>query len=160
MKYHMRRQDRAITDSDVIEALLTKGAYATIALVDGEEPYLVTLSYGYAPSPRRLYFHVANEGRKLDIIARNPRACATIIVEGGYTDGECEHPFQSLVIFGSIRRVSDPAEKLEAIHTLVDHLESDPQAYWSSRSWALGQRLGGFSALCLDIEEITGKAGA
>ncbi len=156
----MRRQDRAITDPHTIERILTEGAFAAVALVDGTEPYVVTLSYGYKAEPRRLYFHVAHEGRKLDIIAANPRACVTIVAENGYSDGECEHPFESLVIFGTMRLITDPAEKLEAIHTLVDHLEPDSEAYWSSRSWTLEQRLGGFSALCLDIDEITAKAGA
>jgi hypothetical protein len=58
-----------------------------------------------------------------------------------------------------MRVVSDPAEKLTAIRTLVDHLEADPQEYWSTRSWTLEQRLGGFSALCLEIESVTAKAG-
>jgi hypothetical protein len=159
MNYHLRRQDRAITEEAAIERLLSDGAYTTIALADGDEPYVVTLSYGYESNPRRLYFHVAHEGRKLDIIDRNPRACATIISENGYTNGECEHPFESLVISGTIRRVTDEAEKLVAIHALVNHLETDPAEYWSSRSWTLEQRIGGFSALCLEIEHVTGKFG-
>ncbi len=159
MSYHMRRADRAITDQAAIERLLREGAYTTIGLADGAEPYVVTLSYGYDAQNRRLYFHAAHEGRKIDIIARNPRACATIIAENGYSAGECEHPFESLVLTGTMRVVTDPAEKLTAIHALVDHLEKDAQAYWASRSWSLEQRLEGFSALCLEIESVTAKAG-
>lgn len=159
MTYHMRRQDRAITDDATIERLLGEGAYTTVALVDGDDPYVVTLSYGYDASNRRLYFHAAHEGRKTDIIAKNPRACATIIAEEGYSAGECEHPFHSLVLTGRIRVVTDEAEKLHAIHTLVEHLESDAKAYWESRSWTLQQRLSSFSALCLEIEGVTGKTG-
>jgi uncharacterized protein len=159
MTYHMRRADRAITDQAAIERLLRDGTYTSIALVDGDEPYVVTLSYGYDAPRRRLYFHAAHEGRKLDVIAKNPRACATIIAENGYTTGECEHPFESLVLTGTMRLVTDDAEKLTAIHTLVEHLEPDAQAYWSSRSWTLESRVAGFSALCLDIDSVSAKTG-
>lgn len=159
MPHHMRRTDRAITDEQVIADLFARGKYATIGLSGPDGPYVVTLSYGHDADRGRLYFHVAHEGRKLDMIALDPRACATIISEDGYTDGECEHPFQSLVIHGRMRVVDDAEEKLHAIHCLVGHLESDAATYWSSRPWKLEDRLVGFSALSLDIEEISAKAG-
>jgi nitroimidazol reductase NimA-like FMN-containing flavoprotein (pyridoxamine 5'-phosphate oxidase superfamily) len=159
MSYHLRRHDRQITDTETIERIVRDGRYTTIALADGAEPYVVTLSYGYDAPQRRLYFHVAHEGRKLDIIARNPRACATVIADGGYNPGECEHAYETVVMFGTIRVVEDPAEKLRAMHTLVDHLEPDPETYWATRSWTLEQRISGFSALCFEIEELTAKAG-
>jgi hypothetical protein len=120
---------------------------------------VVTLSYGHDANASRLYFHVAHEGRKLDMIAADPRACATIIAENGYNHGECEHPFESIVLFGRMRVVEDAEEKLRAIRCLVDHLEQDSEGYWASRSWKVDDRLGGFTALAFEIEEITAKAG-
>lgn len=158
--YHVRRTDREITDPAWVESIIERGRYCTIALVDDGEPYVVTLSYGYAAEVRRLYFHVAHEGHKLDIIAREPRACGTIVVEGGYVDGACEHPFESVVFRGRMRLVADADEKLRAIQTLVSHLESDPQAYWDSRSWKLEDRIKGFSALAFEIESVTAKQGS
>jgi nitroimidazol reductase NimA-like FMN-containing flavoprotein (pyridoxamine 5'-phosphate oxidase superfamily) len=159
MTYHLRRTDREITDADAIERVLREGAYTTIALSGREGPYVVTLSYGYDADARRLYFHVALEGRKLDMIAEDPRACATVVAESGYTQGECEHPYRSVVMFGRMRLVTDPAEKLGAIHTLVNHLEDDPEGYWASRTWQLEDRLKSFSALCFEIESLTAKQG-
>jgi len=159
MPYHLRRTDREITDQATIERIIAEGAYTTIALADHDGPYAVTLSYGYDAGARRLYFHAAHAGRKIDMISKDPRACATIIAEQGYTAGECEHPFESVVLFGRMRVVTDAAEKLHAIHALVDHLELDAEQYWKSRSWDLADRVGGFSALALDIESITAKHG-
>lgn len=156
---HMRRQDRRITDEAQIESILARGRYVAIALVDGDEPYVVTLSYGYAASERRLYFHVAHEGYKMDLIARNPRACATVVVESGYTQGECEHPFESVVIRGTLRPLTSDAEKRRAIEVLVESLEEDPQSYWDSRSWSLEDRLGSFTGLVLEIESRDAKQG-
>jgi nitroimidazol reductase NimA-like FMN-containing flavoprotein (pyridoxamine 5'-phosphate oxidase superfamily) len=159
MPHAMRRTDREIGDPAHVESILTRGRFCTIALTDGEEPYAVTLSYGYDAPAGRLYFHVAHEGHKLDVIAGNPRTCATVVIDGGYIPGECEHPFESAVLRGTMRVVDDDAEKRHAIEVLVRHLEPDPEGYWASRSWALEERLGGFTALCLDIEEVTAKQG-
>ncbi len=159
-KLHMRRTDRQLTDPAHIERIITDGKYVVFALVDGTEPYAVTLSYGYDSTARRLYCHVAHEGHKLDVIARNPAACGTVVIDRGYSQGECEHPYESVVMRGILRLVQDAEEKLRAIHTLVDHLEDEPEAYWQSRSWRLEQRLNGFSALCFEIESVTAKHGS
>lgn len=158
--YHMRRADRAITDADEIRSILRSGRFATFALVDEGNPYVVTLSYGLDSSMNTMYFHVAHEGRKLDIISRNPRACASVVIDQGYNHGECEHPFESLVMEGAFRVVSDPEQKLAAMHALVNHLEADPENYWASRKWQLSDRLGGFTALAYDIESISAKRGS
>lgn len=157
--YHMRRKDREITDRDEIRGLLDAGRYATLALVDEGRPYAVTLSYGFDPESMSLYFHVAHEGRKLDIIGREPRACASVVIDHGYTQGECEHPFGSVVMDGTMRIVSDAEEKLLAIRTLVEHLETDSEGYWDSRAWQLSDRIDGFTALAFTIESLTAKRG-
>lgn len=155
----MRRSDREITDQANIDRILGTGKYTTIALIGDDGPYVVTLSYGFDAENRRLYFHVAHEGRKLDMIAADPRACATVLSEKGYNHGECEHPFESVVMHGTMRVVTEEDEKLRAINCLVDHLEQDPDGYWFSRTWKLADRLGGFTALAFEIGEITAKSG-
>ena len=93
MVHELRRDDREITDPAEMDRILSAAKYATIALADGEQPYVVTLSCGYDPERNRLCFHVAPEGYKLDIIAANPLACATVVHDRGYKTGECAHPF-------------------------------------------------------------------
>jgi len=158
--YHMRRSDRAITDADEIMSILHTGRFATFALVDEGDPYVVTLSYGLDSSGSTMYFHVAHEGRKLDIISRDPRACASVVIDHGYNHGECEHPFESVVMEGVFRVVAGDNEKLTAMHALVDHLEADPEGYWASRKWQLSDRLAGFTALAFDIEAVSAKRGS
>lgn len=155
----VRRADREITDSESIDSILRRGRYVTFALCDVDGPYAVTLSYGYDSSSRTLYMHVAHEGRKLDAIRRDPRACGTIVIDGGYNQGECEHPYRSVVMFGTMRIIEDDAEKRSAIETLVRHLEDDPSGYWETRSWQLDSRLGGFRALAFQIGSLRAKQG-
>ncbi len=47
MAHPMRRTDREITDAAEIDRLLSQARFATIALADGDEPYVVTLSCGF-----------------------------------------------------------------------------------------------------------------
>lgn len=158
--YHIRRSDRAITDPAEITSLLRRGRFVTFALVDEGAPYVVTMSYGLDQAGARMYFHAAHAGRKLDIIRRDPRACGTVVLDLGYNEGECEHPFESVVMEGTLRIVEDAEEKLAAIHTLVEHLEADADGYWASRTWDLTDRIGGFTALAFDIESATAKRGS
>ena len=160
MDYHMRRHDRELIEADRIEAVLRTGRFATFALTDGTEPYVVTLSYGYDEKESRLYFHVAHEGQKLDFIRRNPRVCGTIVVAGDYLQGECAHPYESVIVRGEMRIVSEGEEKRHALRTLVEHLEDDPAAYWEKRSLDDTSRLTSFTALCFEIEQMTAKAGS
>jgi len=160
MSYHVRRKDRAIADPLEVDAIIRSGRYCAIALVDGEEPYVVTMSYGYDDSANRLYFHVANEGHKLDIIGRNPRACATIVQEDGYTAGTCEHPYKSVVLRGAMRVVEDAEEQRRALRVLVGHQEDEPAEYWASRGLDEERHYSRFTALAFEIEHITAKQGS
>ena len=122
---HIRRKDREIHDTADIDGILRAGRFVVVALADGDEPYAVTLSYGYDAEKRRLCFHAATAGRKLDIIARNPLACATVVVDNGYKVGECAHPYRSVVMTGRMRALEEPDEARDAMRVLVDHLESE-----------------------------------
>lgn len=159
MTHPMRRHDRAITDSATIDEILSAGRFATIALCDGDEPYVVTLSCGYDAQVRRLCFHVAKEGRKLDIIARNPRACATIVDDLGYKHGECAHPFRSVVLTGTMRLAEDPEDVRAGMRTLIGQLETpaDADAIFTRHKIDTDKGLKRFRLLVLDIEEMSAK---
>ena len=46
-RYHMRRQDRQINDETELSEIICRGKFAVLALCRNDEPYIVTLSYGY-----------------------------------------------------------------------------------------------------------------
>lgn len=158
-RYHPRRVDRTLTEPGAAEAILREGQYATFALCDGGEPYVVTLSYGYDAAAERLYFHVAHEGHKLRIIEADPRACGTVVLTEPYLHGECAHPYRSAVMRGVMRVVDTAEEKHHAIRTLVEHLERSPDVYWDSRKLDEPERTAGFTALCFEIEHVVAKTG-
>ena len=58
----MRRIDREITDFVEIESILNDASVCRIGLVDGSEPYIVPVCFGY--SDGRIYIHSAIFGEK------------------------------------------------------------------------------------------------
>ncbi len=157
-RYHMHKAELEITDPQALEAILLGGTYATLAFARGNEPYLVTLNYGYDPVERALYVHSAVEGLKLAFIRENPRVCGTVIVDEGYCQGRCTHAYRSVVFWGRIELLETAAEKEAGLGLMIDRLEDDPAAT-RRRLLADPDRLNHVAVLKLTIEEITGKAG-
>src|SRR5665647_2210039 len=121
--HHVRRHDRELTDPEALVSVLKRGRYAAVAMCDHGEPYVVTLSYGFDAGRHALYFHVAPEGRKLDAIAADPRVCATVVIDGGYEQGECKHNYESVVLTGRMAVVTGVEEARHGMRTLTDQFE-------------------------------------
>ena len=71
----MRRQDREIEDRSVILDIIHSLPIGHLAMNDAGKPYGVTMNYFPELDADRnavLYFHGAKEGRKAEILARDP----------------------------------------------------------------------------------------
>lgn len=155
-KYHLARKDKEISGEKSIGELLVSCRLAFVSMCRENEPYIVTMNYGYDPERNALYFHCANRGQKLDFINENPAVCAFILRDHGYVDGKCEHRYQSLVIRGKMSVVEELKEKKHGIDVLMDHQESDSDPV-RKRNFKVDTDYDIFSILRIDIEEITGK---
>lgn len=71
----MTRREFEITDMNEIRAILDKCLIVHIGMIDGDEPYVVPLNYGYTMEDGKLtlYLHGATEGRKINIMRTNPK---------------------------------------------------------------------------------------
>ncbi|MBN2414887.1 pyridoxamine 5'-phosphate oxidase family protein [bacterium] len=157
-RHHMQQPEREIGDRDVMLGMLRQGRYVSIALTADDRPYIVTLSYGYDRNRHALYFHSGVKGLKLDIMAKNPRVCATLIEDRGYRMGECSHAYRSLLLYGSIRLVTDPEEQRHGLEVLLEHLEEDPEPI-RRRSLGSDAVFEKTAVLTLTIEEMTAREG-
>lgn len=152
----MKRSDREITDPPTIDTILRKCRYASIALAINNDPYIVTLTYGYDATEKRLYFHCAREGMKIDFIRSNPKACVTVVEDFG-SDPVCDHSYRSLVIHGNITLVQTPEETDHAVRLLIRQLESKRQDYFTAKLQPGNKGYDALQVLRLDIVQITGK---
>lgn len=76
----LTRREREITDTPEILKILDKSKIVHIGLVDGDEPYVVPMNYGYTYENDilTLYLHGATEGKKLDLMRANPKVFFSI----------------------------------------------------------------------------------
>lgn len=120
----MRRKDRLIENLPEIEEIIKKSDVCRIAMVDGDLPYIVTMNFGYkAGNPACLFFHCANEGRKLDIIKKNNTVCFQMDIDHELitADKACGYTmnFKSIVGYGKMMMVEKVEEKIEGLNYIM-----------------------------------------
>ncbi len=152
----MRKKEREITDRGQLLEVLRNGKYVIISMCRDNEPYLVTLSYGYDEKQNALFFHCSLQGLKLDFIHQNPSVCATVIEDNGYRMGDCSHAYRSVVFWGKMYQLHDLSEKKHAINVLLEHLEDEPDII-REKSLKSDEDYKDVGILRLDITEVTGK---
>ena len=155
MRYHVRREDKEITDLTILKKILKSAKFVTIAICRHNEPYLVSLSYGYDEENNRIYFHCAPEGKKLDYLRENNKVWGQVLLDFGYSRGNyCDHLYASVHFSGKVTFVNDSNEKRRAIECMIRHLDSNPEALISKLS---SQDLDKILIGRVDIEYMTGK---
>ena len=103
----MRRIKQQMNSEECI-ALLRRAPRGVLAVLgDGGYPYTVPLDFLYADG--RLYFHCAREGHKIDAIRHCGKASFCVLGEGVKEPGSWWYHFESVVCFGRIAIVGDPA---------------------------------------------------
>jgi nitroimidazol reductase NimA-like FMN-containing flavoprotein (pyridoxamine 5'-phosphate oxidase superfamily) len=148
----MRRKDREITDPETMRAILESAPVCRLALADGDEPYLVPVCFGIDGSA--LYIHSAHEGKKIDILRKNPRCCVEVDSTDGPLpdDNPCswEMQYRSVLCTGTARFVTDNGEKQKALTCILKHYGGEEHAFSE-------KDLDRVCVIRIDIREMTGK---
>jgi uncharacterized protein len=127
-KHPLRRKDKQITGERELLEIIQGQQFMTLAMCKDQEPYLVSLNYGFDPEVKCFYFHCAHEGKKLDYLRANPIVWGQVIQDHGYLDGECSHAFRSVEFRGQVTLLDDLEAKRAAFNLMIEQLESDPEA--------------------------------
>jgi len=155
--FHMRRTDKAIDEPREVQDVLARQKIMTLAMCRGGEPYLVTVDYGHDPEVGAIYFHCADEGKKLEILRANPRVWGQVVEDLGYIPGECDHAYRSVHFSGSVELLSVPNDKRAAMHLLMRKFE--PEADVAKRTEMVERSLAKVVVGRVQIEAIYGKKG-
>ena len=148
----MRRKDKQIDDPAVIESIIRRSMVCRLAMADGLQPYLVPISFGYRN--RCLYFHSAPEGRKIELLRKNPRVCFEFDVDLNLkkSDRPCRWgmKFKSVIGFGTVRFIEDPGQKREALSMIL--------AQYSGERFDIPEdEIARTTVFCVKVEQMTGK---
>jgi uncharacterized protein len=148
----VRRKDREITERATIDEILNKEMVCRVAMCDGNEPYVVPLSFAHVG--KSLYFHSAHAGRKLDVIKKNNRVCFE--VDGDVTlrrgDEACSWgmKYRSVIGMGRAVIVDGREEKAQALNAIM-------QKYAGRQFTFSDQAVGSITVWRIDIDSMTGK---
>jgi uncharacterized protein len=150
----MRRKDKEITDQKHIHEILKNGKLCHIAMVNGGEPYMVTVNYGYKDGC--IYFHSAPEGRKIETIRENPKVCFMVYTDEQIISGEnpCKDwsmKYRSIIGYGKATILENPIEKAEGLNILMDHYSNKGPFKFNEKN------LKETTVVKIEIEEINGK---
>lgn len=71
----MTRRERQVTDINEIVKILDNSKVVHVGMIDGDEPYVVPMNYGYTLEGDKLtlWLHGARRGRKIDAMKANPK---------------------------------------------------------------------------------------
>lgn len=121
----MRKSNREVTDFGEILNIIGKCETMRLGLYGEDYPYVVPLSFGFeADGENRLtlYFHCATEGKKLDLIAKDRRACAEFDRLNAYAETErsLTADYESVVCFGKVYPC-EGEEKVKGLRLLLEH---------------------------------------
>ena len=156
----MRRSDREVTDYQQIYTIIEKAKVVHIGMIDNDHPYVVPMQYGFIFTDSRLtlYVHCAKEGRKLDILKKNP--CVFIeletdvaIVSGGDIPCKYGSEYASVMGDGTAVIVEDVAEKISGLRLMMKTQ--------SGRDFDITEQMAAsVTVLRIDVPYITAKSRA
>jgi len=125
MKRNITRREREVTDPAQILDILTRAKIVHIAMVDGDEPYVIPMNYGFTMEEGRLtlYLHGAKKGRKLDILQVNPKVFFSLECDVQPFEGDiaCRYgtAYSSVLGAGVAHIVEAPADKCEGLSIIM-----------------------------------------
>lgn len=154
MKRNMRRCDREINDFSKIESFLKSLKTCRMAMIDGDEPYVVPMNFGY--HDRKVYMHGAKEGKKLRVLQKNPRVCLEWDREGNLIDHH-EDPcrwgmkFTSVIGWGNASILIEEKEKVEALRLFMTQFSDKPD--WEFNPTMVKNTL----VIVVELDKVSGK---
>ena len=150
------RREREVTDINEIISTLDKAKVLHLGLVDGDEPYVVPMNYGYTMEDGKMtvYLHGALQGRKLDVMRVNPKVffeldCDIVPFEGKTA---CNYgiTYASVMGRGKAVIVEDTAEKIRGLQVLMKTQ--------TGRDFDITDKMAGIvSVIRIDVSDFTAK---
>ncbi len=156
MNYGITRREREVTDMKEIISILDKAKVLHLGLVDGDEPYVVPMNYGYTMEEGKMtvYLHGALQGRKLDLMRANPKvffeADCDIVPFEGKTACNYGITYASVMGRGKAVIVEDTEEKIKGLQVLMKTQ--------TGRDFDITDKMAGIvSVIRIDVSDFTAK---
>ena len=152
----MRRKDREVTGIEEIEKIMCKCDVCRLAFFDSEYPYIVPMNFGFSRRGEtlELYFHGANEGKKLSLLQQNNKVCFEMDCSHKLIEAEkaCGYTmeYESVIGFGTVKILGDD-EKIQALAQLMKQYTAKNKNDFDEKYLKV------ITVFKLTVTEVTGK---
>ena len=120
----VREPDRGVYDREAVYRILDEGFICHVGFIVDGQPFVIPTSYGR--SGDNLYIHGSAASRMLRNLDKGIPVCVTVTLLDGLVLARSifNHSmnYRSVVLLGTATLVDDPAEKLEALRRLSEHI--------------------------------------
>lgn len=149
----MKDQFHPVQSNEECERIIEGTYQGVLSMAVADEPYALPLNHAFVDG--RFYFHCAAEGRKLEMIERNPRV--TYVISKYYGDSaeraeamKCHGHWESVVAEGVARVVAEDDELIAGMKTYM--------AYYGHGDYQHGDDLlGSTKMIIVDVERMTAR---
>jgi nitroimidazol reductase NimA-like FMN-containing flavoprotein (pyridoxamine 5'-phosphate oxidase superfamily) len=119
-----RLPKRANYEQDTVYQILDEGLVCHVGFVVDNQPYVIPTAYGRVED--KLYIHGSPASRMLRTLQAGIQVCVTVtLLDGLVLARSAFHHsmnYRSVVVFGTASVVSDPEDKLKALHAFTEHI--------------------------------------
>ncbi len=152
----VREAHRAVYDREAAYRILDEGFLCHVGFVVDGQPFVIPTSYGRKDA--NLYIHGSAASRMLRHMKESIPVCLTVTLLDGLVLARSifnqSMNYRSVVVLGKATLVDDPAEKLEALRLLSEHILP---GRWADTRQPNASELKQTSVLRLRIEEFSAK---
>ena|SRR4028118_1306964 len=115
---------RANYECETVYQILDEGLVCHVGFVVDGQPFVIPTAYGRVED--KLYIHGSPASRMLRSLQEGIPVCITVtLIDGLVLARSAFHHsmnYRSVVVFGTASVVSNPEEKLEALHAFTEHV--------------------------------------
>jgi uncharacterized protein len=152
----VREAHRAVYDREAAYRILDEGFLCHVGFVVDGQPFVIPTSYGRKDA--NLYIHGSAASRLLRQLKESIPVCITVTLLDGLVLARSifnqSMNYRSVMVLGKATLVEDPAEKLDALHLLSEHILP---GRWADTRQPNERELKQTSVLRLPIEEFSAK---
>ena len=114
----MRRRKQELSKEECIDILTDEPRGVLALLGDNDYPYALPMSHVYVDG--KIYFHGAKKGHKVDAVKNHSKVSYCVMDKGVKKDDEWWYTFKSVIVFGTIKTLTDRNEKIDKLTHLGD----------------------------------------
>lgn len=152
------RRERQQLDEDECVKILKRNTHGALALLTPEGyPYALPISYAFDENERKLIFHSAKEGHKIDSIRNLDRGSFAVVDQDVVIPEKLTTAYRSVIIFGHLEFIYDQKKKDELLEKLSFRYAPDLPVTVVKDEIEKMRKI--VSVFTLSIDHISGKKG-